>query len=204
MLKSWSPLASYWTRSTRLTLVLLTLVSLPSSVFAQPHEPTDEVALALEPAADMPPPTFFTRPQYRGTAVALPVGDYALADLVAHGMADNTISSLHVAPGFKVEALRQRRTSQGHRSLFRATRPRWPPGSLTTSCRPYASRRLLLGRPSTRSRERGRVRRGASQLVSTRDNAWPAGDWRKTKSPRSVPARDTEVRDFRRVLPRLQ
>jgi hypothetical protein len=88
----------------RMTLVLLTLVSLLSSAFAQPHEPTDEVEFALEPSAGTPPPTFFTRPQYRGTAVALPVGDYALADLVAHGMADNTISSLRVAPGFKVEA----------------------------------------------------------------------------------------------------
>jgi hypothetical protein len=88
----------------RVTLVLLTLVSPPFSVFAQPHEPLEEVEVALEPGAGTPPPTFFTRPQYRGTAVSLPVGNYALADLVAHGMADNTISSLRVAPGFKVEA----------------------------------------------------------------------------------------------------
>jgi hypothetical protein len=60
-------------------------------------------SVALESAAT-PDPTLFTNAQYTGTAVSLPVGHYMAAELMNQGIADNTISSLRVAPGFKVEA----------------------------------------------------------------------------------------------------
>jgi len=47
--------------------------------------------------------TFYKDCSYGGTAVGLPSGDYKMADLVARGIANDDISSLKVANGYKVQ-----------------------------------------------------------------------------------------------------
>ena len=47
-------------------------------------------------------PIFFANANYGGTAVSLPVGNYNRAALIAEGIADNSLSSMLVQPGFKI------------------------------------------------------------------------------------------------------
>jgi hypothetical protein len=49
-------------------------------------------------------PIFFGDANYLGRAVMLGVGNYTQAQLVASGIANNSVSSIRVQPGFKVEA----------------------------------------------------------------------------------------------------
>jgi len=52
-----------------------------------------------QPMASLPPIEVFNRCDYSGTGIELPIGDYNAKDLVALGIADNSIASLRIPSG---------------------------------------------------------------------------------------------------------
>lgn len=75
----------------------LLMLLLPIGLGAQTGEEAIEPLVASDPV-------FFADAGYLGNSAALPVGSYTQADLAVKGAANNSISSVRVQPGFKVEA----------------------------------------------------------------------------------------------------
>ena len=78
------------------------LLFAPSLTASLTAEPTAEAVRSGQQELVIADPIFFASANYGGTAVSLPVGNYNQAALIAEGIADNSLSSLLVQPGFKI------------------------------------------------------------------------------------------------------
>ena len=98
--------------------VLLCMLLLPDGMGAQGVED------AIDPLATTGP-TFFSDAVYVGNPVTLPVGSYKQSALAVLGIANNSVSSIRVQPGYKVEAFDSSDLLESG-SLFRVTHHRSP------------------------------------------------------------------------------
>ena len=83
-----------------LLAIMATVTLVSGRAFAQ-----SAIASEIAPAEALASgPIFYTNANYRGTGVSLAVGNYTQSAMVAAGIANNSISSIEVEPGIKVEA----------------------------------------------------------------------------------------------------
>lgn len=87
-------------RRMTLSAGLLCMLLLPTGIGTAQEAPLSSTTSAEA----TPSPTFFAEPSYQGHAVTLGAGGYTSAGMITKGIADNSISSIRVPSGFRIQA----------------------------------------------------------------------------------------------------